>query len=141
MITFSGSGESRGRMTRRRGFTLIELLIVVAIIGIIVAISLVNMFNAIQRAKQKRSMGDMKSLATAIEAYATDQNFYPAAAGFTLTACGPLRPCSTSYSTSMSLSIAVTPSARPVTCTKMSLSLSCSMKPKAFSDENHFTLP
>src|SRR5271169_404353 len=62
-------------MTRRRGFTLIELLIVVAIIGIIIAI---------QRAKQKRSMGDMKSLATAIEAYATDQNFYPAAAGFTL---------------------------------------------------------
>ena len=71
-------------MTRRRGFTLIELLIVVAIIGIIVAISLVNMFNAIQRAKQKRSMGDMNSLATAIEAYATDQNVYPAAAGFTL---------------------------------------------------------
>ena len=71
-------------MTRRRGFTLIELLIVVAIIGIIVAISLVNMINAIQRAKQKRSMGDMKTLATAVEAYATDQNFYPAAAGFTL---------------------------------------------------------
>jgi general secretion pathway protein G len=71
-------------MTKRRGFTLIELLIVVAIIGIIVAIAVVNMFNAIQRAKQKRSMGDMKSLATAIEAYATDQNFYPAAAGFTL---------------------------------------------------------
>lgn len=71
-------------MTRRRGFTLIELLIVVAIIGIIVAIAVVNMINAIQRAKQKRSMGDMHSLATAIESYATDQNFYPAAAGFTL---------------------------------------------------------
>ena len=71
-------------MTSRRGFTLIELLIVVAIIGIIVAISIVNMINAIQRAKQKRSMGDMKTLATAVEAYATDENFYPAAAGFTL---------------------------------------------------------
>ncbi|MGE5716553.1 MAG: type II secretion system protein, partial [Acidobacteriota bacterium] len=71
-------------MTKRRGFTLIELLIVVAIIGIIVAISIVNMINAIQRAKQKRSMGDMKSIATAVEAYATDQNFYPAAAGFSL---------------------------------------------------------
>ena len=64
-----------------------------------------------------------------------------ALAGRTLVACGPLRPCSTSYSTSMSLSIAVTPSARPVTCTKMSLSFSCSMKPKAFSVENHLTLP
>ncbi len=71
-------------MTRRRGFTLIELLIVVAIIGIIVAIAVVNMINAIQRAKQKRSMADMRSLATAIEAYATDQNYYPAAAGYTL---------------------------------------------------------
>jgi general secretion pathway protein G len=71
-------------MTKRRGFTLIELLIVVAIIGIIVAIAIVNMINAIQRAKQKRSMADMKTLATSIEAYATDQNFYPAAAGFTL---------------------------------------------------------
>ena len=71
-------------MSKRRGFTLIELLIVVAIIGIVVAISVVNMINAIQRAKQKRSMGDMKTVATAIEAYATDQNFYPAAAGFSL---------------------------------------------------------
>jgi len=71
-------------MPRRRGFTLIELLIVVAIIGIIVAIAVVNMINAIQRAKQKRSMGDMKSIATAIDAYATDFNFYPAAAGYTL---------------------------------------------------------
>src|ERR1039457_1385646 len=81
LSTFSGSGGSRGRMTRRRGFTLIELLIVVAIIVIIVAISLVNMINAIQRVKLKRSMGYMKSLATAIEGYATDQNSYPAAAG------------------------------------------------------------
>jgi type II secretion system protein G len=71
-------------MPRRRGFTLIELLIVVAIIGIIAAIAIVNMINAIQRAKQKRSMGDMKTIATAIEAYATDQNFYPAAAALSL---------------------------------------------------------
>ena len=42
------------------------------------------MINAIQRAKQKRSMADMKTIATALEAYATDQNFYPAAAALTL---------------------------------------------------------
>jgi type II secretion system protein G len=71
-------------MPRRRGFTLIELLIVVTIIGIIAAIAIVNMINAIQRAKQKRSMGDMKSIATAVDAYATDFNYYPAAAGYTL---------------------------------------------------------
>ena len=71
-------------MTNRRGFTLIELLIVVAIIGLIAGIAIVNMINAIQRAKQKRSMADMKTVATAVEAYAVDRNYYPAAAGLLL---------------------------------------------------------
>ena len=74
----------RTRRTGARGFTLIELLIVVAIIGIIVAISVVNMINAIQRGKQKRSMADIKSVSTALEAYMTDYNTYPAAAGYAL---------------------------------------------------------
>jgi type II secretion system protein G len=66
----------------KRGFTLIELLIVVAIIGIIVAIAIPNLLNAIQRAKQKRTMADMRSIGTAAEAYAVDTNRYPAAAGW-----------------------------------------------------------
>jgi type II secretion system protein G len=68
----------------RKGFTLIELLIVVAIIGIIVAIAIPNLLNAIQRAKQKRSMGDMRSLGTAVEAYSIDYNSYPGAAAGTI---------------------------------------------------------
>jgi general secretion pathway protein G len=74
----------KARRTGSSGFTLIELLIVVAIIGIIFAIAVVNMINAIQRGKQKRSMADIRSLSTALEAYATDMNLYPAAAGYAL---------------------------------------------------------
>ena len=64
-------------MRRDKGFTLIELLIVVAIIGIIAAIAIPNLLNAIQRGKQKRTMGDLRTSATAIEAYAVDNNQYP----------------------------------------------------------------
>jgi type II secretion system protein G len=62
---------------RESGFTLIELLIVIAIIGILAAIAIPNLLNAVQRGKQKRSMSDMRTMATAIEAYAVDNNLYP----------------------------------------------------------------
>src|SRR6187200_3441063 len=68
----------------RKGFTLIELLIVVAIIGIIVAIAIPNLLNAIQRAKQKRTMADMRSIGTAAESYSIDYNAYPPAAAVTI---------------------------------------------------------
>ena len=67
-------------MNKQRGFTLIELLIVIAIIGILAAIAIPNLLNAVQRGKQKRTMSDMRALATAIESYSVDNNFYPPAA-------------------------------------------------------------
>lgn len=63
---------------KKEGFTLIELLIVVAIIGIIAAIAIPNLLNAIQRGRQKRTMADMRAVGTAVESYAVDNNKYPA---------------------------------------------------------------
>jgi prepilin-type N-terminal cleavage/methylation domain-containing protein len=67
------------RMTmnhRSKGFTLIELLIVVAIIAILAAIAVPNFLEAQTRAKVSRVLADLRSFATAQEAYHVDYNKY-----------------------------------------------------------------
>ncbi len=62
---------------RQGGFTLIELLIVVAIIGIIASMAIPNLRDAMDRAKQKATMTNMKAIGNALEMYAIDHNLYP----------------------------------------------------------------
>jgi type II secretion system protein G len=66
-----------GKMSRKRssqaGFTLIELLIVVAIIGLIAAMLIPNMLDAFQKAKQKRTLADMRIIGTAMLSWLTDE--------------------------------------------------------------------
>jgi len=61
----------------RKAFTLIELLIVVAIIAILAAIAVPNFLEAQTRSKVSRGKADMRSIATAVEAYKVDHNKYP----------------------------------------------------------------
>lgn len=59
------------------GFTLIELLIVVAIIAILAAIAVPNFLEAQVRAKASRVKSDLRTIITALESYAVDNNKYP----------------------------------------------------------------
>ena len=49
----------------------------VMMVGIVAAIAIPNLLNAIDRGKQKRTMADLRSIGTAIESYSIDNNRYP----------------------------------------------------------------
>jgi type II secretory pathway pseudopilin PulG len=55
----------------------VSFVVVVPIIAVLAAIAIPNFLEAQTRAKVSRTMSDMRSLATAIEAYAVDNNTYP----------------------------------------------------------------
>jgi prepilin-type N-terminal cleavage/methylation domain-containing protein len=62
----------------KRGFTLIEVLVVVAIIGILTAILVVNFSAARQNAKNKSLRSSLGQVQLGLEVYKAQNNQYPA---------------------------------------------------------------
>ena len=66
----------------KRGFTLIELLIVIAIIGILLAMILPNLAGARERARDARRKTDLNSIQQALRLYYNDNQKFPDTSGF-----------------------------------------------------------
>lgn len=96
-------------MRKRLGFTLIELLIVVAIIAILAAIAVPNFLEAQTRSKVSRAKADMRSMATAMEAYRIDANAYPKCNNFGTSCYNPGAASPNGYQASLILENLSTP--------------------------------
>ncbi len=53
------------RKSKEKGFSLVEMIVVVAVLGILVAIVIPALMTAVNRSRQRRSMADMHNLAQA----------------------------------------------------------------------------
>jgi len=80
----------RRRAQSEQGFTLIELLVVILIIGILAAIAIPAFLNQKSKADDAAAKTMVRTAATAIETYATDNN--GSYAGATLSALNSYEP-------------------------------------------------
>ena len=67
------------RKMNQKGFTIIELLVVIVIIGILVALTLPNLFSAQARGRDSDRKNELKNLQQKLETHFNDNDSYPAA--------------------------------------------------------------
>ena len=68
------------------GFSLVELLIVTVVLGIIMAITIATLANALDKSRQGATIADMRNLAAALQAYQVDYSVLPADDDFAIVA-------------------------------------------------------
>lgn len=73
-----------GRVTRRgvgarsrRGFSLLEITLVLAIIGVLMAVAAVNVIGGAERAKIRATKASMETVVTQLKTYHLENNKYP----------------------------------------------------------------
>jgi len=70
------------------GFTLIELIVVMAIMGLLIAVTASSFQTSRIKGKDAKRKSDLKQMQNALEAYMNDHGKYPASTGGVITACG-----------------------------------------------------
>jgi general secretion pathway protein G len=78
--TDAGQGEAKGSMGRQGGFTLIEILVVITVIAILASIVTPMVFRNVGDAKASSARAQIEILATALDSYRLDNDFYPSTA-------------------------------------------------------------
>jgi type II secretion system protein G len=61
------------------GFTIIELLIVIAVIGVLAAITIITLTGIVSKAQETSVKNDMRNISKQLELYKVDGNRYPTA--------------------------------------------------------------
>jgi general secretion pathway protein G len=79
LLTEGGQGEAKWGKGRQ-GFTLIEILVVIAVIAILASIVTPMVFRNVGDAKASSARAQIEILATALDSYRLDNDFYPSTA-------------------------------------------------------------